>query len=181
LVAAGSTDGTVTLWNSAGKEVNPLKLPEGDGAYNVAVAPNHGAVVCRSRSPKAAGSGHSRWPAKDRPGQKQRFPPSPRPARRECHKLPAPEPGAQGQVEEIHPAFLPADGARITSLAFSPDGHLLATVRGLWTFGFRAGCSRSTMLTRPSPVRRGAAPKIFRSTFRHLLTKSPPDLAPRCR
>jgi WD40 repeat protein len=45
LVAIGSVDGTVTLWDTAGKELEPLILPQGEKAFNVAVSPNHGSVL----------------------------------------------------------------------------------------------------------------------------------------
>jgi len=45
LVAIGSVDGTVTLWDTAGKELDPLVLPQGEKAFNVAASPNHGLVL----------------------------------------------------------------------------------------------------------------------------------------
>jgi WD40 repeat protein len=53
LVAAGSADGTVTLWDMAGKELDPLMLPPTEKAINVAVSPNHAAVAVGGRLGKA--------------------------------------------------------------------------------------------------------------------------------
>jgi WD40 repeat protein len=38
-------DGTVTLWDTAGKELDPLVLPPGEKVFNVAVSPNHRHVL----------------------------------------------------------------------------------------------------------------------------------------
>jgi WD40 repeat protein len=52
IVASGSVDGTITLWDIAGKELEPLSLPLGEKAFSVAISPNHTLVL--------AGGGHGK-------------------------------------------------------------------------------------------------------------------------
>ncbi len=53
LVATGSLDGTVTLWDMVGKELEPLVLPAGEKAISISIAPDHGALVAGGRNGKA--------------------------------------------------------------------------------------------------------------------------------
>lgn len=53
LVAAAGTDGAVTLWQMGGKEADPLILPPGEKAFNVAVSGDGGIAAVAGRLGKA--------------------------------------------------------------------------------------------------------------------------------
>jgi WD40 repeat protein len=136
LVAAGSADGTVTLWQPSGGELDPLVLLPGEKAFNIAISPDGRTLV--------AGGRKGNLYVFD---LVQRGPPQVLPA---YHGPPMSEPRVEAvafapdghsfvtgcqhtlRLWETASARLIRDfvegSSRINALAFSPKGDLLAAV-----------------------------------------------------
>jgi WD40 repeat protein len=136
LVAAAGTDGIVTLWERAGKEADPLILPQGEKAFNVAVSPDGSVVAVAGRLGKAYLYNINQ---RGEPRTLQCYDGPPRPeVRVESIGLSSDGALAATGCEKTLQIWDTASGrlvrdvrgasSRINSLAFAPDGKALATV-----------------------------------------------------